>query len=56
MKVITEERLKEISNNLLKAIMTEEHELVEILLHDHMQEIDTLTVSKFRPMYKPEQE
>ncbi len=50
MKIITEERLKEISNNLLKAIMTEEHEIVEILLHDHMQELDTLIVSKLRPM------
>jgi len=50
MKVITENSLLEMVANLIKSERLEEAALIQRLIDEELEEIDTLTVSKLRPM------
>lgn len=50
MKVITEKSLLEMVANLIKSERLEEAALIQRLIDEELEEIDTLTVSKLRSM------
>lgn len=50
MKVITKKNLLEILNNLIKSSRIEEAAIIRRLIDEELEELDTLTVSKLRPM------